>query len=219
MIKFIVFNALFVFINGELKSNILCLGQNTTSKSVIDYCLSQNGRLESRCCLSSNSTQILAIDLTDMNLNKVPSFSEYNDLITVNMIDLRINPQLKSSENEDFLRMQSLNYLFLPKQLPCPGNEHVWKIINQTIDPIGIACIEQKDFCLNSTYTCPALNSYCVTNGPNHYLCLCKDGYHGYKCLRHGEFPKLSFFGITVVITIVLSTFFYLTQRRNIKKD
>ena len=40
--------------------------------------------------------KILAIDLTEMNLNKVPDYQyEY---INLTVIDLRLNPQLKSSK-------------------------------------------------------------------------------------------------------------------------
>jgi len=219
MIKLIVFATFFVFITGELKSKSLCVGRNATSRSVIDYCISQNGSLESRCCLAVNSTNILAIDLTEMNLNKVPDLNEYMNLITVHMIDLRLNSQLKPSEKDDFLGMQSLDYLFLPEQFSCPGDKRVWQVINQTIDPMGVVCMHQKDLCTNSTDICVQSSSYCVLNGPNHFLCLCKNGYYGYKCLRHGQFPVGKFFGITLAITVVLSVFFYLTQRRNVKKD
>jgi hypothetical protein len=219
MIKLIVFSIIFIFINGELQSKSLCVGRNASSKPVIDYCISQNGSLESRCCFALNSTNILAIDLTDMNLNKIPDLIEYMNLVTVNVIDLRLNPQLKSSEKDDFIGMKSLDYLFLPEQFSCPGDKRAWQVINQTDDPIGIVCMHQRDFCTNSTDVCVQSTSYCVTNGPNHFLCLCKTGYYGYKCLRHGQFPIGIFFGSAVAITLVLSVFFYFTQRRHVKKD
>ncbi|CAF0767135.1 unnamed protein product [Rotaria sp. Silwood1] len=205
MIKLIVISILFIFINGELETTSFCTDRNATSKPVIDFCKSQNGSLEFRCCYLSNSNNILAIDLTEMNLNKVPDLKEFTNLINVTMIDLRLNPQLKSSEKEDFLNMKYLDYLFLPEQYPCPGENHVWQVINKTIDPIGILCMHQKDFCTNSTDKCVESNSYCSLNGPNHFLCLCKNGYYGYKCLRYGQFPVRIFFGIAITITVVLT--------------
>jgi hypothetical protein len=214
MMRVIGFLILFIGINGES----LCGDRNATSQPVIDYCKSQNGSLESRCCFQLNTTKILAIDLIFMNLNKVPDINQYPNLINVTVIDLRSNPQLKSSE-DDFLGMQSLDYLLLPKSFQCPGEKTVWKIIDETTDPQGVVCQHQKDFCINSTYACTPSNSYCVTNGPNHYLCLCKNGYYGYKCLRYGEFPAIKFFVISIIITLVLCGFFYITHRRHVKRD
>ncbi|CAF2382868.1 unnamed protein product [Rotaria sp. Silwood2] len=219
MMKLILISILFIFINGELNTKSLCTDRNVTSKPVIDYCISQNGSLEFRCCFLSDSNNILAIDLTEMNLNKVPDLTEFVNLINVTMMDLRSNPQLKSSEKNDFLSMKYLDYLFLPEQYSCPGEKRVWQVINKTTDPIGVLCMHQKDFCTNSTDICTETNSYCVPNGPNHFLCLCKNGYYGYKCLRHGQFPTGKFFGIAIPITVVLCVFFYLTQRRHVKKD
>jgi hypothetical protein len=213
MIQFFVFSILFVYIKGELS---LCLGQNATSKPVIDYCITENGILESRCCYALNSKNILAIDLTEMNLNQVPDLIEY---LNITVIDLRLNPHLKSSEQNDFLGLKSLDYLLLPEQFQCPGDKRVWKIIDSINDPKGVLCRHQKDFCTNSTDMCVESSSYCVPNGPNHFLCLCKDGYYGYKCLRYGQFPAGKFFGLAVLITVVLSAFFYFTQRRHVKKD
>jgi hypothetical protein len=214
MIKFIAFCILFVGINGIS----LCGDRNATSKPVIDYCISQNGSLESRCCFQLNSTQILAIDLTDMNLNKVPDVIEFKNLVNVTVIDLRFNSQLKSS-SDDYLGMRYLDYLILPEQLQCPGEKRAWEIIDQTPDYTGVVCRHQKDLCTNSTAMCTPANSYCVTNGPNHFLCLCKNSYYGYKCLRNGQFPAGTFFSVAIVITVALSTFFYMTHRRNVKKD
>jgi hypothetical protein len=214
MIYFIRFSILFVFVHG---GSDLCEGRNTTSQSVIDYCISQNGSLKSRCCYSSDFNRILAVDLTELNLIKVPDLTENMNFITVNMIDLRLNSHLETSQKSDFLGMQSLDYLLLPEQYNCPGEKHVWQIIDKTNNPIGIICKHQKDFCTNSPDTCPQSNSYCNTNGPNHLLCLCKSGYYGYKCLRYGTFPTGTVFGTSTVVTVIGSVFFYWTQRRHVK--
>jgi hypothetical protein len=213
LIRIILFSILFVYINGQLN---LCIDRNATSKPVIDYCISQNGVLESRCCYTMNTRIILAIDLTEMNLNKVPDLMEY---INLTVIDLRLNPNLKSSETDDFLGLKSLDYLLLPQQYQCPGDKRVWTIVDHIDDPKGVVCQHQRDFCTNSTDMCIQSSSYCAVNGPNHFLCLCKEGYYGYKCLRIGKFPAGKFLSITIVITTVLSGFFYMTHRRHVKKD
>jgi hypothetical protein len=212
MIKYFLFCILFVYNYGELN---LCKDGNVTSKPVIDYCSSQHGTFDGRCCYGNNSKNLLAIDLTQMNFDKIPNLNEY---VNLTVIDLRLNSQLKS-QSDDFLGLISLDYPILPEQYSCPGNTHVWKDIHSIGDPKGIVCQHQKDFCTNSTDICTQPNSYCHPNGPNHFLCLCKDGYYGYKCLRFGHFPTGMFWGPVIAITLILSTFFYLTQRKNVKKD
>lgn len=219
MIKFILISICLISVKGDFEVTNLCTDHNTTSRSVIDYCKSQNGLLKFRCCFMSNTNNILAIDLTEMNLAKVPNVIEFPNLTNITMIDLRLNSQLELSPNDDFLNMLSLNFLYLPKQYPCPGEKRVWQVINQTTNPEGFLCMDQKDFCVNSTNTCIEPNSYCALNGPNHFLCLCRNGYYGYKCLRYGQFPAEIFFIVSIAITIILSGFFYWTQRRHVKND
>jgi hypothetical protein len=61
--------------------------------------------------------------------------------------------------------------------------------------------------------------SDCVDNGPGNFLCLCKEDYHGYKCLNRGEFPTFSYvFGLGLT-TIVLSGVFWHFQRRHVIKQ
>jgi len=213
MIKYFLVSILFVYSHGELS---LCKDGNASSKPVIDYCLSQNGILEFRCCYAENSRNLLAIDLMKMNFDKVPDLFEY---VNLTVIDLRLNSQLKSSQTNDFLGLKSLDYLLLPEQYSCPGDKRVWNIINLIDDPKGIVCQHQKTLCTNSSHICIEPMSYCLPNGPNHFLCLCKDGYYGYKCLRQEHFPAGIFFGLSIAITLILSTFFYLTHRKNVKKD
>jgi hypothetical protein len=213
MIKYFLFAILFVDSHGEFN---FCKDENVTSKPVIDYCKSQNGTLEGRCCYAENSKNLLAIDLIEMNFDQVPDLIEY---VNLTVIDLRLNSQLKPSQSNDFLGLKSLDYLLLPEQYSCPGDKHVWKDIHLIDDPKGIVCQHQKDLCINSSDICTQPSSYCLPNGPNHFLCLCQDGYYGYKCLRNSHFPAGSFLGSVIAITLILSTFFYLTQRKNVKKD
>lgn len=217
--KLFICNLLFIFIHHTYESNNICTGRNAISQPVIDYCTSKNGSLESRCCFSSNSTSILAIDLTNMDLNRVPNSIEFENLTNVTVMDLRLNPQLKYIAADDFLDMKYLDQLYLPEQYQCPGGQRIWEVMNQTTDLKGFACMHQKDICKYLNGTCPVSTSSCASNGPNHFLCLCKPGYYGYKCLRHGKFPVGTFFGAALAITAVLSVFCYLAQRRNVKKD
>ena len=163
-----------------------------------------------------NSKNVVAIDLMNMNFDKVPDLIEY---VNLTVIDLRLNSKLKPSERNDFVGLKSLDYLLLPEQYSCPGDKRVWQFIDLINNPKGIICQHQKDICRNSTDMCISPASDCLPNGPNHFLCVCKEGYHGYKCLRHGHFPAGKFFGAAIAITFVISTFFYLTHRRNVKKD
>lgn len=194
----------------------LCSNGNATSEPVIDYCASQNGRLEDRCCYARNSKNLLAIDLIEMSLTEVPNLSEH---INLTVIDLRLNSQLKSSKNTDFLGLNSLDSLLLPSHYSCPGEKHVWQIINSTDNPTGNLCQHPINLCLNSSDLCVPIRSYCRPNGPNHFQCLCKDDYHGYKCLRQGSFPVWKFTAVVLLMTGLLTTFFYYTHRKYVKKD
>ena len=218
MIPIIVFYLLVhSTVRGKSEPTDLCVGRTATSASVLDYCLSHNGSIEHRCCFSSNSTQILAIDLTDLNLVRVPDFTASVNLRTLNLIDLRSNPQLKPSVNLDFLALQSLDDLFLPDTFNCPGGQRTWQLIQNTSNPSGNRCLHQTDACSNRTSICPTSNSFCTPNGPTHFLCLCRTRYYGYKCLRYGTFPSAIFFPSTLLLTLAFTLFVYWTQRRHVK--
>lgn len=195
----------------------LCAGRDAISRPVIDFCDAQNGSLRFRCCLLSDPTTIIAVDLVNLNLVNVPDFTRYSNL-NISVVDLRSNPQLEPSSKDDFLAMQSLDQLYLPSQFDCPGGQRVWQIIDKTSDPTGNRCLHQQDFCINATHTCTERSSYCKTNGPNHFLCLCATDYNGYKCLRRGSFPAGAFLGSSAAITVVASVLIFWTQRRHVKK-
>eukprot|EP00064_Thunnus_orientalis_P017487 superscaffoldBa00003726_g17570 len=63
---------------------------------------------------------------------------------------------------------------------------------------------------------CPE-NSLCGPYGPGFFECSCADNYHGYKCLREGEFPLLQVFGPLGASTVVISVLLWVTQRRKVK--
>ncbi|CAF1005890.1 unnamed protein product [Adineta ricciae] len=219
MNKYLFLHIFLISINSQVIRSDLCTNQIAMSQPVMDFCLSHHGFFHFRCCYSSNSTDLIAIDLTHLDLTQIPNVNQYSNLTNVTVIDLRDNFRLKPSNNEDFLSMKSLNTLYLPESYPCPGDKYIWQIINHTSDPAGFLCENPKDICNISTDLCSELNSMCNSNGPNHFLCLCKPNYYGYKCLRHGQFPFGTFFGTAISITVIVSGIFYLVQRRDVKND
>jgi hypothetical protein len=219
MMRNLVLYCIFIrLISGLQHANVsICVGRNATSEFVINFCNDQNGTFKHRCCRSNDGTSFIAIDLMQSNFTTIPDFAQDENLI-LSVIDLRSNPQIIPSPDSDFLAMTYLNDLILPDQMTCPGGLRVWEIINRTTDPSGTRCLNQKDICANATDVCDEKNSLCNSNGPNHFSCLCKDNYHGYKCLRYGIFPTAIFFGSAAGVTIVTSIFLYWTQRRHVVK-
>jgi len=159
----------------------------------------------------------VAIDLMGSNLTEIPDFIQ-NENLNLSVIDLRSNPDLQPSNDNNFLTLTYLNDLLLPVHVDCSGGLRIWERVESVDNPKGNRCRNQTDICVNSTHLCIEESSLCTTNGPNHFLCLCKQDYYGYKCLRNGTFPTAIFFGSTVGITIFSSIFLYWTQRRHVKK-
>lgn len=195
-----------------IRGEEFCLGNNGTSEYVRMFCDHINGSFIDRCCYSSESKELIAIDLTELNLEQVPSFNA-----SIRLIDLRLNRHLHPNKDSDFIHLQVLDDLFLPEQYQCPGGEDVWALIERLNDSSGYHCHQQIDSCLHRSNSCPSNRSFCNSNGPDHILCLCRSGFYGYKCLRKGEFPFGRFLGATTVITLILSTIFYWTQRRHVR--
>jgi len=222
MMKIIVLSILVNFISSfESEDVSICAGKIATSPYVIEFCDWYGGTIKHRCCrLYDNDTfaaTFIAIDLMDSNLTEVPDFSHTENL-NLTVIDLRSNPDLEPSKENDFLTLIYLNDLLLPEHVNCPGGLRVWERVDSVDDPKGIRCRNQTDICVNSTHLCDEESSLCAANGPNHFLCLCTSGYYGYKCLRYGTFPTAIFFGSTAGITIFASIFLYWKQRRHVKK-
>jgi hypothetical protein len=196
----------------------LCVGKIASSKLVRDFCDNFGGTILHRCCRSYDNVTFVAIDLMNANLTEIPDFSEHLSF-NFSLIDLRLNDDLVSLHDNDFLALTYLNDLVLPNTtIECPGGARIWEIIENITDPPGIRCQIQKSICTNLTDLCVERDSVCNPNGPNHFLCSCKPGYHGYKCLRYGQFPAALFFGLTAGVTIASSIFLYWTQRRHVKK-
>jgi hypothetical protein len=202
----------------EMDERSICWGKNVTSEPVIQFCDEVGGTLLYRCCRGDDNATFLAVDLMDANLTTAPDFT-YSENLNLSVIDLRNNPDLKlSSTGDEFLTLTYLNDLLVPIEVQCPGGLKVWETITKTTDPEGYYCKNQIDICSNSMNLCVEDETVCSGNGPNHFLCLCKSDYHGYKCLRYGAFPTWIFLGSTIGITFLLSIFLYWTQRRHVIK-
>ncbi|CAF1501627.1 unnamed protein product [Adineta ricciae] len=172
--------------------------------------------MELRCCFIDDMESIIAVDLTDFNLTQIPDLPYYSNLIP-NMLDIRLNEEIVP-QKDDFVGGTDIVTLFLPPHYACPGGDRWWNIINSTTDPPGNLCSGLKNPCLNNSQICPEPHSYCSPNGPNHTLCLCKGTYHGYKCLRSGQFPTAVFLGSACAVTVLTAALFYWTTRRHVGK-
>ncbi|XP_013918095.1 PREDICTED: all-trans retinoic acid-induced differentiation factor [Thamnophis sirtalis] len=192
-----------------------CAGPMRNESAVAVFCGSRVGSVRrGRCCLERDKKIVLGLDYGNCSLHQLcSSFQEVN---TAFVIDLTDNP-LESVPEDHFRGFTQLQTLALPQKLDCPGGNEVWK--NITIQGDNRICQDQRSSCngsLGPVWVCPE-GSLCSSDGPGLSQCLCVEPYHGYKCLRQGNFPYLLFFGTLGVITITLSTFLWITQRHKAK--
>lgn len=197
----------------------ICFGTHTISEPVITYCEQIGGRILYRCCRADDNVTFVALDLMNSNLTTIPDLP-FDENLKIVVLDLRNNSDLEiSSQGYEFIGLTYLNELLLPKQVECPGGHKIWENIqNATNGPEGWNCTNQISFCVNSTDLCVPAGSMCSPYGPNHFQCVCQTDYHGYKCLRHGNFPLWEFLGPTLGVTILASIILYWTHRRNVIK-
>ncbi|TKS76422.1 All-trans retinoic acid-induced differentiation factor [Collichthys lucidus] len=105
----------------------------------------------------------------------------------------------------------------LPQDIVCPGGNSSWEKVE--VNGTNRICEGQKDMCNQTgqlSINCPE-NSLCAPYGPGFFECSCADNYHGYKCLREGEFPTLQVFGPLGGCTFVITLLLWVTQRRKAK--
>ncbi|TRY58791.1 hypothetical protein DNTS_009768 [Danionella cerebrum] len=105
----------------------------------------------------------------------------------------------------------------LPSQLECPGGNASWE--SSEVKHNARICEGQRDVCnqtMKIAWNCPE-NSFCRPYGPGFFECSCLGDFHGYKCLRQGEFPILEVLGILSASTAVLSSLLWFTQRRRVR--
>lgn len=192
-----------------------------------DYCNADGYDMENNCCLNSSGNSVIGLDLRGCDISNIgESFfkSDVNltqSLSSLKWIDLSNNSVTQNETDlEAFRGMTSLEVVFLITSFPnCIGTNKAWNIAKEEDEALN--CTGMKSYCnvleQSENFTCPS-NSHCSNDGPGLIACECDDGYFGYKCLKSGTFPYALFYSILTVCTVVLSAFFWWTQRRHVKK-
>ncbi|KAK9531615.1 hypothetical protein VZT92_011031 [Zoarces viviparus] len=204
---------------NELQVCELCSGAVLNGTAVGHFCSSSAGRIDGRCCLRHDNTgdpeHIIGLDLSNCSLTHVEDLHGASKAL---MIDLSLNPIVNISDTA-FQGFTELNYLFLPQHIVCPGGNTSWEKVD--IKQGIRLCEGQKDMCNQTgqlSINCPE-NSLCAPYGPSFFECSCAVNFHGYKCLREGEFPSLLVFGPLGAFTVVVSFLLWATQRRKVKSQ
>ncbi|XP_049445142.1 all-trans retinoic acid-induced differentiation factor [Epinephelus fuscoguttatus] len=195
----------------------LCSGAVLNVSAVGMFCSSSAGRIDGRCCLRNNNAgdpeHIIGLDLSNCSLTHM---EDLQGASTALIIDLSRNPIVNISDTA-FQGFIELNYTILPQDIFCPGGNTSWEKVE--VKDGNRLCEGQRNMCNQTgqlSLTCPE-NSLCGPYGPGFFECSCVDSYHGYKCLREGEFPALRVFGPLGASTIVISVLLWVTQRRKAK--
>ncbi|OWF46201.1 all-trans retinoic acid-induced differentiation factor-like [Mizuhopecten yessoensis] len=177
-------------------------------------CQKSNSTEMGRCCVikSGNVTYITELDLSNCDIQTLnKSLTNHPNLTT---IFLQGN-NLKNITREDFYQTTNIDLLVLQPDLKCPGGPDAWNssVLDNKTDTTR--CEVEKQTCqLLINVTCPNTNSMCQHVGPNMMECVCEDGFHGYKCLRKGQFPTSLFMIALAVGTVVLSAVLWLAENR-----
>ncbi|KAM3860944.1 all-trans retinoic acid-induced differentiation factor [Diretmus argenteus] len=202
---------------AELQVCSLCSGPVQNGTAVGRFCTSSAGRTEGRCCLRNDNTSspeyIIGLDLSNCSLTHVENLQEAS---TASMIDLSLNPIVNMSDSvfEGFIE---LNDMILPANVDCPGGNTSWEKVD--VKEGNRLCRGQRNVCNQTgqmSFNCPE-NSLCAPYGPGFFECSCADNYHGYKCLREGEFPIIQVFGPLGASMVLVSILLWVTQRRKAK--
>ncbi|XP_076087435.1 all-trans retinoic acid-induced differentiation factor-like [Mytilus galloprovincialis] len=169
-----------------------------------------------RCCVNKGKTEssVVGLDLSSCHITSIEDmFISFNNL---KFLYLQ-NNSIQVPTIEAFHGLTQLQTLKLPPKIDCPGGSELWNETKHTED--AVICTGELSSCTVYNVTCPNVNSYCVDVGPQVTECLCKPGYHGYKCLRQGTFPTMTFVIGLGVSTVVISGLLWVTQRRKAKKQ
>ncbi|XP_030628023.1 all-trans retinoic acid-induced differentiation factor [Chanos chanos] len=195
----------------------MCQGEVQTGSAVADLCISNLGQLDGRCCKrrdnASDVVDIIGLDLSNCSLRHL---EDLHDASMAILIDISLNP-LSNLSDSVFLGFYNLANLTLPSNLQCPGSDDAWEKVEVKGDLRF--CEGQKSACNQTgqmSWDCPE-NSLCTPYGPGFFECNCVDNFHGYKCLREGQFPTLKVFGILGGSTVFVSALLWVTQRRKVK--
>nr|XP_019953065.1 PREDICTED: all-trans retinoic acid-induced differentiation factor [Paralichthys olivaceus] len=201
----------------ELQVCSLCSGSVLNDTSVGEFCSVSTGLTHGRCCLRPDNTtgleRIIGLDLSNCSLTHVEDLHKASTAI---IIDLSLNPIVNLSDSA-FQGFIELNYLILPGDILCPAGNASWSRVE--LKDGNRLCEGQRNMCNQTgqlSMNCPE-NSLCAPYGPGFFECSCADDYHGYKCLREGEFPTLQVFGPLGASAVVISFLLWVTQRRKVK--
>nr|XP_057912621.1 all-trans retinoic acid-induced differentiation factor [Doryrhamphus excisus] len=200
----------------ELQVCSRCGGTVLNGSAVGLFCSLSAGRIAGRCCMGNGTSdfeRIIGLDLSNCSLNHVEYLQEAS---TALLIDLSQNTLVNISDLT-FQGFIELNDLILPADITCPGGNSSWEKVEWNKG--NLHCKGQKNMCNQTgqmSVNCPEF-SQCGPFGPGFFECSCADNYHGYKCLREGEFPAFQVFGAIGASTLVLSLLLWLTQRRKAK--
>lgn len=196
-----------------LKVCKLCGGTILNSSAVGEFCSLFAGRIDGRCCLKNDNTNdpeyIIGLDLSNCSLTCV---QDIQGASTAFMIDLSLNPIVNINDTA-FQGFNKLKYMILPQNVNCPGSNTSWEKVK--IKEGNRYCEGQRNMCNETgqlSMNCPE-NSLCTPFGPGFFECSCAENFHGYKCLREGEFPALQVFGPLAASTVVISFLLWTTQR------
>ncbi|XP_062857405.1 all-trans retinoic acid-induced differentiation factor [Trichomycterus rosablanca] len=190
----------------------MCKAAVQNSSAVWNFCLTI-GQIEGRCCFQHDEDIILGLDLSNCSLSYIEDLHEAS---SVEIIDLSSNP-ISNLSNGLFQGFNHLTQLILPIQLECPGGNSSWDKVDVTHD--NRLCTGQRNACnetVRMSWDCPE-NSRCMPFGPGFFQCSCVYDFHGYKCLREGQFPMLKVMVILGGSTMVVSALLWVTQRRKVK--
>ncbi|XP_046877227.1 all-trans retinoic acid-induced differentiation factor [Hypomesus transpacificus] len=194
-----------------------CNGTLQNATALGRFCTSVEGLVDGRCCLRndnpSEAVNVIGLDFSNCNLKHVDDLQEASTAI---MIDLSLNPIFNLSDSV-FQGFIQLNYINLPANLGCPGGNASWEKVEVKGD--SCLCEGQKNVCNQTgqmSLNCPE-NSLCAPYGPGLFECSCEHNFHGYKCLREGEFPLVLVFGPLAASTVGVSILLWVTQRRKAK--
>ncbi|KAM9435391.1 all-trans retinoic acid-induced differentiation factor [Clarias gariepinus] len=191
----------------------MCEGAVQNQSAVWSFCQAAEGRIEGRCCFHDAEENILGLDLSNCSLRQV---EDLHAAAAAVIIDLSSNP-ISNMSDFIFQGFNNLSHLILPINLECPGGNTSWDRVDVKDDTR--LCEGQRNACNQTgqmSLDCPE-NSICMPYGPGFSQCSCVHNFHGYKCLREGNFPMLEVLAILCASTVVVSVLLWITQRRKIK--
>ncbi|XP_019645167.1 PREDICTED: all-trans retinoic acid-induced differentiation factor-like isoform X2 [Branchiostoma belcheri] len=174
-----------------------------------------------RCCVNiTDNTHNFTIGLDLSGCNIKDEFFKESPLLPLTRLQKLVldnNPGITVLSREDVAGLTDLNYISVPthSNCSCPGGEEAWRQHIRTVNTT--VCTDQTPTCTIYDGACPVTTSHCVEDGPGLFLCLCNEGYHGYKCLRQGTFPMSAFLAGLGSSTVIVAAILWVLQRRHVK--